>query len=151
MWLFEHFCINPLLLILTSNFGICRFWVNLMPCCTQYPHPLWMDYIYYKPIEQYLHLIGLTNFVAMLKHLSNTFIILIMKYSHNNLNKKFNLIFLYNYNAHFHERIPWCINWFVYAGIANFWSSFVYGWVFHKAFQIAIPTYQPTHVHVPLP
>jgi hypothetical protein len=151
MWLLEHFCINPFVLILTSNFGICRFWVNLMPCCTQYPHPLWMDYIYYKPNEQYLHLIGLAHSMAMLEHLSNTFIILIMKYSHNNFNKKCNLIFLYNYIAHFHERTPWCIIRFVYASIANFRSSFVYSWIFHKMFQIAIPTYQPTHVHVPLP
>jgi hypothetical protein len=119
VWLLEHFCINPLVLILTSNFGICRFWVNLMPCCTQYPHPLQMDYIYYKPNEQYLHLIRLAHYVAMLKHLSNTFIILIMKYSHNNLNENFNLIFLYNYIARFREKTPWCINWFVYASIAH--------------------------------
>jgi hypothetical protein len=44
-----------------------------------------MDYIYYKPNEQYLHLIGLAHFIAMLEHLNNTFIILIIKYSHNNL------------------------------------------------------------------
>jgi hypothetical protein len=76
MWLLEHFCINPHVLILTLNFGICRFWINLMPFCTQHPHPLQMDYIYYKSNEQYLHLIGLAHFVAMLEHLSNTFIIL---------------------------------------------------------------------------
>ncbi len=35
----HHFCINPLVLILTFNFGICRFWDHFMPCCTQYPHP----------------------------------------------------------------------------------------------------------------
>jgi hypothetical protein len=46
-----------------------------------------MDYIYYKQNEQYLHIIGLTHFMAMLEHLSITFIIVIMKYSHNNLNK----------------------------------------------------------------
>ncbi len=138
-------------LILTSSSGICRFWVNLMPCYIQYPHPLQTDYIYCKPNEQYLHLIRLTHFMAMLEHLNNTFIILIMKYSHNNLNEKCNLILLYNYIAHFHERTPWCINWFVYVGIANFWFSLIYGWVFHKAFQIVIPTYQPTHFHVPLP
>jgi hypothetical protein len=51
-----------------------------------------MDYIYYKPTEQYLHLIRLAHFVAKLEHLNNTFIILIMKYSHNNPNKKCNLI-----------------------------------------------------------
>jgi hypothetical protein len=130
MWLLEHFCINPLVLILASNFGICRFWVNLMPSCTQYPYPLQMDYIYYKPNEQYLHLIGLAHFVAMLEHLSNTFIILIMKHSHNNLNEKYNLILLYNYIAHLHERTPCCINRFVYASIANFLSSLVYLWVF---------------------
>jgi hypothetical protein len=96
MWLLEYFHINPLVLIMTSNFGIYRFWVNLMPCCTQYTHPLRMDYIYYKPNEQYFHMIGLTHFVAMLKHLNNTFIILTMKYSYNNLNEKCNLIFLYN-------------------------------------------------------
>jgi hypothetical protein len=64
-----------------------------------------MDYIYYKPNKQYLHLIGLTHFVAMLEHLSNTFIIFIMKYSHNNFNEKCNTIFLYNYIAHFHETL----------------------------------------------
>jgi hypothetical protein len=32
-----------------------------MPYCTQYPHPLWMNYIYYKPNEQYLHLMGLAH------------------------------------------------------------------------------------------
>jgi len=58
--------------------------------------------------------------MAMLEHLSNTFIILIMKYLHINLNKKCNLIFLYNYIAHFHEKMFWCINQFVYAGITNF-------------------------------
>jgi hypothetical protein len=58
--------------------------------------------------------------MAMLEHLSNTFIILIMKYSHINLNEKINLIFLSNYIAHFHERTLWCINQFVYVGIANF-------------------------------
>jgi hypothetical protein len=47
-----------------------------------------MDSIYYKPNEQYFHLIGLAHYVAMLEHLSNTFIIFIMKYSHNNLNEK---------------------------------------------------------------
>jgi hypothetical protein len=47
-----------------------------------------MDYIYYKSNEQYLHLIGLTHFVAMLEHLNNTLIILIMKYSHNNNTEK---------------------------------------------------------------
>jgi len=88
MWLFEHFCINPLVLILTFNFGVCRFWDHLMPCYTQYPHPSQMDYIYYKSNEQYPHLIGLTHSMAMLEHLSNTFIILIMKYSHNNLKEK---------------------------------------------------------------
>jgi hypothetical protein len=103
-----------------------------MPCCTQYPHPLRMDYIYYKPNEQDLHLIGLAHSMAMLEHLSNTFIILIMKYSHNNFNEKCNIIFLYNYSAHFHERTPWCINWLVYVRIANFWSFLVYGWVFHN-------------------
>ncbi len=55
VWLFEHFCINPFVLILTFNFGICRFWDHLMPCYTQYPHSPRMDYIYYKPNEQYLH------------------------------------------------------------------------------------------------
>jgi hypothetical protein len=104
MWLLEHFCINPLVLILTSNFGICRFWINLMPYRTQHPHPLQMDYIYYKSNEQYLHYF-------------------IMKYSHNNFNEKCNIIFLYNYIAHFHERTPWCINRFVYVSIANFWVA----------------------------
>jgi len=47
-----------------------------------------MDYIYYKPNEQYFHLIRLAHFVPMLEHLSNTFIIFIMKYSQNNFNKK---------------------------------------------------------------
>jgi len=47
-----------------------------------------MDCIYYKLNEQYLHIIGLAHFVAMLEHLNNTFIILIIKYSHNNLNEK---------------------------------------------------------------
>jgi hypothetical protein len=84
MWLFEHFCINPLVLILIFNFGICRFWDHFMPCYTQYPHPPQMDYTYYKSNEQYLHLIRLTHYVAMLKHLNNTFIIFIMKYLHNN-------------------------------------------------------------------
>jgi len=79
-----------------------------------------MDYIYYKANEQYLHLIGLAHYVAMLEHLNNAFIILIMKYSHNNLKEKRNLIFLYIYIAHFHERTPWCINRFVYVGITNF-------------------------------
>jgi hypothetical protein len=148
MWLFEHFCINPLVLILTSNFGI---WVILCHVAHNTPHPLWMNYIYYKPNEQYLHLIGLTHFVAMLEHLSNTFIILIMHTHTITLTKKCNLIFLYNYIAHFHERTLWCIKRFVYACISNFWFSFVYGWVLHNAFQIAIPTYQSTHVHVPLP
>jgi hypothetical protein len=55
-----------------------------------------MDYIYYKANEQYLHLIGLAHCVVMLEHLSNIFIILIIKYSHNNLNEKSNLIFLNN-------------------------------------------------------
>jgi hypothetical protein len=45
-------------------------------------------HLYYKPNEQYLYLIGLANFVAMLEHLNHTFIILIMKYSHNNLKEK---------------------------------------------------------------
>jgi hypothetical protein len=45
-----------------------------------------MDYI--KSNEKYPHLIGWTHFVAMLEHLNNTFIILIMKYSHNNLKEK---------------------------------------------------------------
>jgi hypothetical protein len=67
------------------------------------------------------------------------------------LRKFFNLIFLYNYIAHFDERTPWCINQFVYASIANFWSSFLYGWLLHKTSQIVIPTYQSTHVHVTLP
>jgi len=89
--------------------------------------------------------------MAMLEHLNDTFVILIMKYLHNNLNEKCNLIFIYNYIAYFHERTFWCINQFVYANILKFCSSLVYGWVFHKVFQIAIPTYQPTHVHVPLP
>ncbi len=121
-----------------------------MPCCTQYPHPPQMDYIYYKSNDQYPYLIGLTHCVAILEHLSNIFIILIMKYCTIILRKKCNLIFLYNYIAHFHERTPWCINWFVYASIANFWSSFVYCWILHKMFQIAILAYQPTHVQVPL-
>jgi hypothetical protein len=151
MWLLQHFCINSFVLILTFNFRICRFWVYLMPCCIKYPHPLQMDYIYYKPNEQYCHLIGLAHSMAMLEHLNNTFIILIMKYLRITLRKKCNLIFLYNYIARFHERTPWCVNRFVYVGIANFWSSLVYGWVPHKMFLIAIPAYQPTHVHVPLP
>jgi len=88
MWLLEHFCINSLVLISTFNFGVCRFWDHLMPCCTQYSHASQIDYIYYKLNEQYPHLIGLTHSVAMLEHLSNTFIILIMKYSHNNLKEK---------------------------------------------------------------
>jgi hypothetical protein len=110
-----------------------------MPCCTQYPHPLRMNYIYYKPNEQYIHLLRLAHFVAMLEHLSNTFIIFIMKYLHNNLNKKCNLIFLYNYIAHFHERTPWSISWFVYISIVNFWSSFVYGWDSIKRFKLQYP------------
>jgi hypothetical protein len=44
-----------------------------MPCCTQYPHPPQMDYIYHKQNEQYLHLIKLTHFVDMIEHLNNTF------------------------------------------------------------------------------
>jgi hypothetical protein len=47
-----------------------------------------MDYIYYKSNEQYPHLIRLTHSTAMLEHLNNTFIILIMKYSHNNDKEK---------------------------------------------------------------
>jgi len=43
---------------------------------------------YYKSNEQYPHVIGLTHFVALLEHLSNNFIILIMKYLHNNLKEK---------------------------------------------------------------
>jgi hypothetical protein len=45
-------------------------------------------HLYYKPNEQYFHLIGLGHSTAMLEHLSNTFIILIMKYPHNNLKEK---------------------------------------------------------------
>jgi hypothetical protein len=45
-------------------------------------------HLYYKPNEQYPHLIGLAHFMTMLKHLNNTFIILIMKYLHNNLKEK---------------------------------------------------------------
>jgi hypothetical protein len=47
-----------------------------------------MDYIYYKPNEQYFHLIWLAHSMAMLEHLNNTFIIFIIKYLHNNLKKK---------------------------------------------------------------
>jgi hypothetical protein len=47
-----------------------------------------MDYYSYKPNKQYPHLIQLAHFVAMLEHLSNTFIILIMKCPHNNLKEK---------------------------------------------------------------
>jgi hypothetical protein len=39
----------------------------------------------------------------------------------------------------------------VYVGIAYFLSFLVYGWVFHEASQIAIPTLKPTHIHVTLP
>jgi hypothetical protein len=151
MWLIEHFFINPVVLILISNFGICRFWVHLIPCCTQYPHPLWMDYIYYKPNEQYFHLIKLAHYLAMLEHLSNTLLSLSWNTRTITLRKKCNSIFLYNYITHFHEKTPWCINQFVYLGIANLLSSLIYGWVLHKTFQIAILTYQWTHVHVPLP
>jgi hypothetical protein len=42
-------------------------------------------HLYYKSNEQYPRLIGLAYSMAMLEHLSNTFIIFIMKYSHNNL------------------------------------------------------------------
>jgi len=131
VWLLKHFCINPLVLILTSNFGICRFWINRLPCYTQHPHPLQMDYIYYKSNEQYLHYF-------------------IMKYLHNNFNKKCNIIFLYNYIAHFHED-P-LVHKSVY--LCRYCKLLIFSclcWVFHKAFQIVIPTYQPTHVHVPLP
>jgi hypothetical protein len=48
-----------------------------------------MVYIYYKPNEQYPHLIWLAHYVAMLEHLNNTFIIFIMKYPHNNLKEKY--------------------------------------------------------------
>jgi hypothetical protein len=65
--------LNPLILILKSNPKTCRFWDPLMPCCTQYPHPLEMDYVYHKQNEKCLHLIRLTHSVDMIKHLSNTF------------------------------------------------------------------------------
>jgi hypothetical protein len=89
--------------------------------------------------------------MAMLEHLNNTFIIVIMKTRTITLRKNCNLIFLYNYIAHFHERTLWCINQFVYVGIANFSSFFVYGWVLHETSQIATLTLKPTRVHVTLP
>jgi len=64
---------------------------------------------------------------AILKWLTmHTLMIFIMKYPHNNLLKIYILIILYNYIVCLHE-MTWCINQFVYVGIAKKLSSIVNG------------------------